>query len=225
MSFEQELARLQQLQRQVEGIQQIVNAKEHDISRREQLLRQGQRPNNSAQNLQYNMSNALSPMLTPGNIGDINAVIWPFYFTTDIPEQSLAQNETFQTGFSVTQEAAFIFMSFQKTVYLAQGDEPDESWTYLDPDAGQPSAPGLTFTLRDGSSSRQLFNTPMAMDSYGNPRFPTKFPRPVMLLPNQVMQIQFTNTHDSNKYVPFITAFGYRLRIDEAQKFLSLVYG
>lgn len=225
MTYEQQLAELQNLQRQVSSIQQIVTAKENDISMRESHLRQGQVPNNSAQNLDYNMRNALGPMLTPGNIGDINSVIWPFYFTTDIPDAPLAVGETFQTGFSVTQEAAFIFMSFTKTVYLAEGEDPNQSWTYLDPDQGQPSAPGLFFTLRDGSSSRQLFNTPMAMDNYGNPRFPTKFPRPVMLLPNQVMQIQFTNSNASNLYVPMISAFGYRIRIDEAQKILSLVYG
>jgi hypothetical protein len=225
MDFETKLAELQQVQRQVEAITSIVDSKEKNIALRESKLRQGQVPNNSAQNLEYNMRNALGPMLTPGNIGDINSIIWPFYFTTDIPETPIGPNETFQTGFSVTQEAAFIFMSFSKTVYLVEGDVPLDSWTYLNPDSQLPSAPGLTFTLRDGSSSRQLFNTPVNIDHYGNPRFPTKFPRPVMLLPNQVMQIQFNNQNASNKYVPMITAFGYRIRIDAAQKLLSLVYG
>lgn len=222
-TYDEKMQQLQDLNDQVNSIAQIVSAKEADIQNRESMLRQNQAPNNSAQNLQYNMRNALGPLLTPGNINDVNAVIWPFYFTTDIPNSSVGPNETFQTGFSVTQEAAFVFMSFTKTIYLAEGDP--ESWTYLDPDTQEPSAPGLSFTLRDGSSSRQLFNSPMAMDNYGNPRFPTKFPRPVMLLPNQVMQIQFINAHATNKYVPFITAFGYRIRIDEAQKILSLVYG
>lgn len=224
-TYEEQLSVLNQLNQQVQGIQKIVDAKERDLSIRESRLRQGQVPNNSAQNLDYNMRNALGPLLTPGNIGDINSVIWPFYFTTDVPDSPLAFGETLQTGFSVTQEAAFIFMSYTKTVYLAEGEEPNQSWTYLDPDQQEPSAPGLFFTLRDGSSSRQLFNSPMALDNYGNPRFPSKFPRPVMLLPNQVMQIQFINSHESNLYVPLITAFGYRIRIDEAQKLLSLVYG
>jgi hypothetical protein len=222
-TVDQSQAQVQTLLTQIQQIQQIVNAKENDVQRRESLLRQGQVPNNSPHNLQYNMRNALGPMLTPGNIGDINSTIWPFYFTTDVPDSSLGPNQTFQTGFSVTQEAAFIFMSFTKTVYLSEGDP--EAWTYLDPDAGQPSAPDLQFTLRDGSSSRQFFNTPMNIDAYGNPRFPSKFPRPIMLLPNQVMQIQFINNHATNNYVPFITTFGYRLRVDDAQKLLSLVYG
>mgnify|MGYP006274821273 CR=1 FL=1 len=225
MDYESKLQELNQVKRQVEAISSIVDSKEKTISQKETLLRQGVRPNTSAQNLEYNMRNALGPMLTPGNIGDINSVIWPFYFTTDVPESPIGPNETFQTGFSVTQEAAFIFMSFTKTVYLVEGDIPNDSWTYLNPDDQLPSAPGLTFTLRDGSSSRQLFNTPINIDQYGNPRFPTKFPRPIMLLPNQVMQIQFANSNPVNKYVPLITAFGYRIRIDAAQKLLSLVYG
>jgi hypothetical protein len=215
---------LEALRNQVQGIADIVNSKAQSLKMRESRIRQGQLGNDSAQQLQFNMKNNLGPMLTPGNIGDINSVIWPFYFTTDAPNTPLAANESFQTGFSVTQEAAFIMMSFTKTVYLVEGEEPAESWTYLNP-SDQPSAPGLVFTLRDGSSSRQLFNTPINIDNYGNPRFPTKMPRPVMLLPNQVMQVAFTNSHPTNVYVPFITAFGYRIRIDEAQKLLSLVYG
>lgn len=223
MDFETQLAELQKLNEQVKNIASIVDAKERIIQQREALLKQGQVPNNSAQQLEYNLRQSLSPLLTPGNIGDVNSVIWPFYFTTDRPDNPLAQNETFQTGFSVTQEAAFIFMSFTKSVYLVEGEAPNESYTYLNP-AIQPSAPGLVFTLRDGSSSRQLFNRPIQMDNYGNPRFVAKLPRPVMLLPNQVMQIAFTNQHPTNVYLPFITAFGYRIRIDDAQRLLSLVY-
>jgi hypothetical protein len=224
VDYNAQMQQLSDLQNQIQGIASIVNSKEAAISVRESQLRQSTPPNDSAQQLAYNMANAAGPLIAPGNIGDINSVIWPFYFTTDAPDTPLAINETFQTGFSVTQEAAFIMMSFTKTVYLVEADPPNESWTYLDPSA-QPSTPGLVFTFRDGSSSRQLFNTPMNMDMYGNPRFPTKFPRPVMLLPNQVMQVSFTNSHPTNTYVPFITAFGYRIRIDQATKLLSLVYG
>jgi hypothetical protein len=87
------------------------------------------------------------------------------------------------------------------------------------------SCPGLQFGIRDGSSSRQFFNTPMEINHYGNPRFPTKLPRPIMFLPRQNVQIQFTNTHPTNRYLPVITGFGYRMRIEDAQNFLSLVYG
>ncbi len=239
MTYQQALQVLQQKQQQISQISAIVNSKEKSLRIRQSMIRQNQVNlsgrgfgddgsqsvvANAPSDLLTNLKNAVGGMLTPGNIGDINSVIWPFYFPTDIPDSPIAANETFQTGFSVTQEAAFIMMSFVKTVYLVEGEDQNQTWTYLDPDAQEPSAPGLFFTLRDGSSSRQFFNTPMAMDNYGNPRFPTKFPRPLMLLPNQVMQISFVNNHPTNVYVPFITAFGYRLRVDEAQKLLSLTY-
>lgn len=224
-TYEEQLAQLNTLQRQTASIQQSINAEANALSVGLSQLRQGQMPNNSAQQLDYNLRGNLSPLLNPGNVGDINNVIWPFYFTTDVPNAMIAPGQSFQTGFSVTQEAAFVFMSFTKSVYIVEGEDPDETVTYLNQVAGVPSAPGLVFTLRDGSSSRQLYNTPVNMDHFGNPRFPTKFPRPMMLLPNQAMQIQFTNTHGSNIYLPFITAFGYRIRIDRAQDILSLVYG
>lgn len=233
---------LQQKQQQINQIAAVVDSKERAMRIRESQIRQNQlnlsgprgmhgmrgmgdpAVDNPPSNLIQNITSAVGGTLTPGNIGDINSVIWPFYFPTEIPDTPLAVNDTFQTGFSITQEAAFIFMSFVKSVYLVEGEGVHQSWTYLDPDQSNPSAPGLVFTLRDGSSSRQFFNTPMAMDNYGNPRFPTMMPRPVMLLPNQVMQVAFVNTHPTNVYVPIITAFGYRLRIDQAQKLLSLVY-
>lgn len=236
MTYQQKQLELQKLQQQVNGIAALVNSKEKSIQIRESQLKQNQAQlngmrgmrgmgaNNPAANLQANVATSAGQMLTPGNIGDINSVIWPFYFPTDLLDSALGPNETFQTGFSVTQEAAFVMMSFTTTIYLVEGEDPNESWTYLDPDQGE-TAPGLTFTLRDGSSSRQFYNQPIPISGYGNPRFPTKFPRPMMLLPNQVMQVQFTNSHPTNSYFPLLTAFGYRIRIDDAQKLLSLVYG
>lgn len=225
MNYQEAADHLQKLQNQIQSFSSYLDAKEKNLDVKESQLRSGTVANNGPQSLQFNMNNSLGPMLTPGNIGDINSVIWPYWFSTDIPQSPLAFGQTLQTGFSVNYEAAFIFMSFTKVVYLVEGEVPDDSWTYLDPDVAQPSAPGLTFTLRDGSSSRQFYNTPTLMDHCGNPRFPTKFPRPMMMLPNQVMQISFTNSHPTNVYVPFITAFGYRMRVDQAQKLLSLVYG
>jgi hypothetical protein len=235
MDFQTKASILAKLQGQVQNLTQLVNSKANALKVRESQIKQGQLPNTSTQNLYQNLRQNLSGMgdvptaqnasppsgLAPGNVGDINMVIWPYFFTTDIPNLPLSANQTFQTGFSNTYEAAFIFMSFTKTVYLNDAG----SWGWLNPDTQFPNAPGLVFTLRDSSSSRQFYDKPIDIDQYGHPRHPTKFPRPIMLLPNQVMQIQFTNTHPFNQYIPFITVFGYRLRIEDAQKFLSLIYG
>lgn len=223
-TYEQQLQILNNLRNQVSSIKNIVDKKADTLVQREALIRQGQVPMNNARDLGRNLQRNLGPMLAPGNVGDINKIIWPFYFSTEIPENSLGQNETFQTGFSVTQEASFILMSLTKTVYIETA--PNE-FIYADPNETSTavnSCPGLQFTLRDGSSSRQFFNFPMEIGHYGNPRFPTKLPRPIMFLPNQNVQIAFTNTHPTNKYLPIITGFGYRMRVEDAQKFLSLVY-
>lgn len=220
---------IQKLRRQVTQMGQANDAREKNLDEKEAMLRQGQLPVRNPQDLERNMSRNLGPMLAPGNLGDINKVCWPYYFSTEIPQTTVGPNETFQTGFSITQEAAFIMMSFTKTVYLASGvTAPDyQPWTYLDPNqAGVANrAPGLTFTLRDGSSSRQLYDRPIEIQHYGNPRFPTKLPRPIMFLPNQSVQVAFVNSHAVNRYVPSITVFGYRVRIEDAQNLLSLVYG
>lgn len=225
MNYEQQLQMLQKLRSQVNDIRQIVDSKTKSLTAKEAQIRQGQVPNTDARALEKNLQRNLGPMLSPGNVGDINKIIWPFYFSTEIPDSSLGQNETFQTGFSVTQEAAFILMGISKTVYAEAN--PGE-YVYLDPNDSSNaanSAPGLQFTIRDGSSSRQFFNTPMEISHYGNPRFPTKLPRPIMFLPNQNVQIAFINTHATNLYLPRITVFGYRMRVEDAQNFLSLVYG
>lgn len=224
--YDQQMKDLQTLRGQVKGIADIVNAKAANLQVRESLLSQNQIPSTNPRDIEKNLSRSLGPIMAPGNVGDINKIIWPYFFSTDVPTVSLAPGDFLQTGFQVTQEAAFILMSITKTVYL---ENPIAGlWEYLDPniEANQVNqAPGLTFTLRDGSSSRQFFNTPMQMSAYGNPRFPTKLPRPVMLLPNQIMQVQLNNAHVANSYVPMMTFFGYRMRVEDAQQFLGLVYG
>lgn len=223
MSMQQKMSELQKLRAQVASIANTIQAKERNLNIKEQQIRQGQLPVENAKDLEVNMARNLGPTLSPGNLGDINKIIWPYYFTTEIPDGPIAPNETFQTGFSITQEAAFIMMSFTKVVY----DGASTPWSYLDPNTPGLSnrAPGLSFTIRDGSSSRQFFNSAIEMGHYGNPRFPTKLPRPIMFLPNQIVQIAFTNSHPTREYVPFITAFGYRMRIEDSQRLLSLVYG
>ena len=225
-NYQDQMANLQQLQQQVVSLSSLVSSKANSIQQRETLLKQGQLPAMGVQALEKNLRRNLGPMLAPGNVGDINSVIWPYFFTTGNPIDiggpgPIGPTQTFQTGFSVTQEAAFVMMSFTKTVYISNGG----SLGYLTPSDEAPSAPGLTFTITDGSSSRQFFNSPMKMDMYGNPRFPTKWPRPIMFLPNQNVQVSFANAHPVNSYVPLITAFGYRIRMEAAQSLLGLVYG
>lgn len=224
MSYEQKCLELRAKRERYDKIKDIVISKEKNLKMLESQLRQGQLMTEDARDLERNLFKNLGP-LAPGNVGEINRVIWPFWFTTDLPNnEGIALDESFQTQFSVTLEASFIIMAIAKTVYQTNV----EPWNYLDPneDGLLGRAPGLSFTLRDSSSQRQFFgNEPVAMGHIGNPRFPTVLPRPMLLLPNQMMEIQFMNDHASNVYFPTLSFFGYRLRLENAQQILSTVSG
>ena len=165
----------------------------------------------------------LPGMLRPGNVGDINRVIWPFWFTfTPAPE--LAPGESSSASFAVTQEASFVAMAITKTVHnLTVGP----TYTYVDPgdETGAGETPGLSFFLRDAQSSRVFMQSTIELDHIGAPRFPTILAQPMLFLPNSVVEAGYTNSNASNTYVPFVTLFGYRLRIEESEKIRSLVTG
>jgi hypothetical protein len=65
----------------------------------------------------------------------------------------------------------------------------------------------------------------MPLDAYGLPEFPTVLNTPLMFLPNSTVEAQYSNTNNTNTYVPWITFFGYRVRIEDAHEILSLVTG
>jgi hypothetical protein len=215
---------LNKLNDQVQSLKTFLDTKEDVLNKRESQLRQGQIPNTGPQDLQANMMRALGKEFSPGNVGDINKIIWPFYFTTDTPPAAgIAVDQSFVTGITITQEAAFVAMSFVADVYdVAAGP----AWSYITPTtSGVSDYPGLSFAIRDTQSGRDFFNVPMALDSYGNPRFVAKYPRPIMFLPNSNVQVQFFNSHPTKVYAPKLTFFGYRVRIEDAQNLLGLVYG
>lgn len=224
MNYEQKCRELEEKRQRWENIKRIVESKERNLKQLESQLQQDQLMTDDARDLERNLFESLGP-LAPGNVGEINRVIWPFWFTTDsLDSTGIGPNETLQSQFAVTLEAAFIVMAIAKTVYQTNA----VPWNYLDPnnDGLVGRAPGLSFTLRDSSSQRQFFGKePIAMGHIGNPRFPTMLPRPMMLLPNQMMEVQFQNSHPVNEYLPALTFFGYRIRLENAQQILSTISG
>jgi len=190
--------------------------------KRRSLQRQGLPSVQGASSLKQNLDQALPASLRPGNVGSINRVIWPFWFTFSAPE--LAPNSASQGFTTITQEAAFVWMSYTKSIYKKTAGPV---YTYVDPDnytaAGQTD--GLKFTLRDAQSTRTFHNSPIEIDQIGNPQFPSVLPTPILFLPNSTIEITYQNDNASDTYVPFITMFGYRVRIEDAQKILSTVVG
>ncbi len=229
------IRQIQRLQNQVAQRSAFLDAREQRIGQREQMLgggrsspggngqmgrniggrgQMGMDPSQASQN--PNLCN-----LVPGNVGSLNNVIWPFFFSTDFI--TLVPNTAIKSGFTITQEASFVWMSYTKQVYQFDGVN---AYTYIDPD--QPGAtgiaPNLSFTIRDSQSGRDFENFPIDLDIVGHPRFPTIYPRPAMFLPNSNVEISFQNSDPAITYVAFLTAFGYRVRIEDAQNILSLVY-
>jgi hypothetical protein len=181
--------------------------------------------NASPYDLERRMLNAKLGNLMPGNVGDINKVVWPFWFTFNAPELSPSTSST--ASFTVSQEAAFIWMSFSKVVFKRTGVSPNFVYTAIDPDAEDSTgdANGLNIVFRDSQSSRTFQRNPMPLDAFGSPQFPTVLTTPLMFLPNSTVEVQYSNSNTSDVFVPWITFFGYRVRIENAQDILSLVTG
>lgn len=179
----------------------------------------------SPQKTGENLKNSHLGGLMPGNVGDINKVVWPFWYTFPAPE--LAPGVSSTGSFTVSQEAAFIWMSFTASVFLRSGAGPNYTYTAIDTDdetaAGMIN--GLSIVFRDAQSSRVFQRNPMPLEAFGSPAFPTVLRSPVMFLPNSTVECLFNNSDAANVYVPFISFFGYRVRIQDAQNILSLVTG
>lgn len=203
--------------------QKMRNAQmEADLKRRS-LGRQGLAKVDGAATLKQNLDRALPASLRPGNVGSINRVLWPFFFTFSAPE--LAPNSASQGFTTITQEAAFVWMSYSRAVY--KKTVGPVQYTYVDPNdyAGAGQVDGLKFTFKDAQSTRVFHNQPLEIDAVGVPEFPSVLPTPILFLPNSTIEVTYQNDNLTDTYVPFITLFGYRVRIEDAQNILSTVVG
>lgn len=179
----------------------------------------------SPERTQANLRNSKLGGLMPGNVGDINKVVWPFFYTFTAPE--LAPGVSSTGSFTVSQEAAFIWMNFTCAVFLRSGAGPNYTYTAIDTsdESANGNIDGLNIVFRDAQSSRVFQRDPMPIEAFGNPQYPTVLRSPVMFLPNSTVECLYTNNNSTNVYVPFITFFGYRVRIQGAENILSLVTG
>lgn len=179
-------------------------------------------PQESAQTLGYNLAQGLDSSLMPGNVGDINRIIWPFWFTTS--QVTLEPNQAGQGNITITQEASFIWTGYSKVVLLEETGGPGQ-YQYIDPFQPDDSAKAndLNFLIRDSQSSRQFMNKPMSINMISDGRILTNLPTPQLILPNSNIEVTYQNNSASATYRPFITFFGYRLRIDHSKDILSTI--
>lgn len=222
------LQQLANVQAQVAALSAANQAKKTTLDMQEASLRQGTVPVRGPQDMLRNLKNILPDYLVPGNLGDVNKVVWPFWFTNITPLMPAATGGTQSqatASVTITQEAAFIITSFTKAVFSY--DAITGFQTYVDPSqpAGTGWTPGLTMTLVDAQSSRIFMSKPVQLDTIGYSLYPTELPTPLMFLPNSIIQTQLFNSNATINYVPWITYFGVRCRIEDAQRIMSLITG
>lgn len=223
------LQQLSNLQVQIASMSAANTTKKAQLDQAEASLRQGTVPVRGPQDVKANLRNGLPEWMVPGNLGEINSIIWPFWFTNITPALPAATGGTQSqatASVTITQEAAFIITSFTKAIFTY--DPITGFATYLDPSnipGGAGLSPGLTMTLVDAQSSRVFMSKPIQLDTVGYSVFPNALPTPLMFLPNSIIQTQLFNSSASNNYVPWITYFGVRCRIEDAQRIMSLITG
>jgi hypothetical protein len=176
-----------------------------------------------AQGLSSKFDSGILTGFKPGNIGEINNVIWPFAF--QFSADDLAPNGSGSFSFSVTQEAGFLMRQISHATFRKNGND----YEYIDPfyfDESANSPNGLVFTIEDAQSSR-VYNGRVSEDiaMLGNANYPKIYPSTVFLLPNQTMLINMSNTNQVETYRSFVTVWGYRVRVADSQNILSTVTG
>lgn len=209
-----EMVRLQESQKQ--QLKEIKN----NTTRAKQLLSQlGTVPvASSVGGLQKNLKNILPEHLIPGNVGHINTVSWPFWYSFNFDlgdDPSINSRYSEKATFQVSQEAAFLFMGISRT-FNSSGIE---------------SLP-LAIEIRDNQSSRFFNNAPIPSQMIGKFGAPTILPTPMLIMPNGVFEMTLsalnptgtTSAANGNGKVQF-TLHGFRMRVEDAGKVLSTIFG
>jgi hypothetical protein len=172
-------------------------------------------------NIRNAVTDIESKVLFAGNVNDINSIIWPFFFPSEMTEIAPDKNEVI--NIKVTQEAPFTLTEIIKVVFF----DNEGTWKYLDPKSYDDNiqnglAQGLKFTIVDAQSGRSWFDKPVSLDHIGDGKDPYELPSPVMVLPNSTLEIQLFN-QSVNTYKVGIILKGYRIRVQDAANMLSLV--
>lgn len=159
----------------------------------------------------------------PKNLESMYNVSWGYFETFTFDQAGIAANESVIETISVSQEAAFVMTHAVKSVFEITGGEAE----YIDPYAAAPAdrfVPDVSVQFRDAQSQRVLDQNAYEIDHIGDSRFAMKFQKPMMWLPNSVIECRFVND-SANTYVPFITLYGYKIRLEDADRIVSLVTG
>lgn len=212
----------QEIQDRLNQHNQLRDAISNTRKRRAALGSQYQVPSGSG--LRKHLGDFLPPSLMPGNVGGLNAVSWDFYYSTNFdlstfPGWPLVTNAFRQTAsFQVSQEAAHMFMAISRHNNDYDGGGDLGPWQ---------------IELRDRQSSRFFNNAPIPIQMIGQHGWPTILPVPMLIMPNAFMDITMTNflangvtqnVGPTSTGLSQFTLYGYRIRVEDADKVLSSIF-
>lgn len=189
------------------------------IRRNERLLRKeyNQMEKN---NLQDTLKKVIPPYMMPGNVGSYNKVTWPFWYNVNFDfgtDPTWTSSTKSTQSFQVSQEAAFLLMAISRKGYAYS--------------TASELAP-LQFEIRDRQSSRQLNDRAIPLQMIGKKSHPTVLPTAMLIMPNAFIDVNMSSwipngvsqaSVGSGKLQ--LSFFGYRVRVEDADKVLSSVFG
>lgn len=213
----------QEIQTTLNQIKQIKNATKNLAARKQALSSQPVANNGGA--LAQHLKQFLPPHAMPKNVGHLNHVAWPFWYSVDFDLTTTSDwpNLTSATrlvsSFQVSQEAGFLVTGLSRHAddYSDAGD--------LGP---------LQIELRDRQSSRFFNNAPIPIQMISLEGYVTAMPTPFLIMPNAFMDVIMTTfltpgvsqaSDPGSVGTHQFTFHGYRLRIEDAQKVLSSIFG
>ena len=217
---ELEIQQVEQLKNQIKQLKNSIS----DISSRRKAL--GSQPLiRHGKGLGHAFGQFMPKGYAPTNVGHLNHVSWYFQYTMnfDLSETNDWPNLTSNTkqvrSFQVSQEAAFLMMGVMR-----HAEDYD--------DAGDLGP--ITIEFRDKQSSRFFNDNPIPIQMIASKGYVSYMPVPMLVLPNAQMEVTMgTHLADGvSQNVPGtatgkhnITCWGYRIRVKDADKVLSSIFG
>lgn len=221
------LKQLEDEKARAHGLNQQKRRINQELKARSGALKSHPVVNSDQMSLKDNLEKILPPHLVPSNVGHLNSVAWPFYYTVEFNwgEQFgaggvnpvLTPNTQIISSFKVTEEAAFLW----------------DSWSRHADDYTTAGALGpYQLQVEDRQSSRKFQNeTPIPLQAIGQKSWPTVLPIPMLIMPNAFIDVTMStflqsgvsqNTQGNGFHA--ITFYGYRFRIEDADLVLSSIF-
>lgn len=209
LDIEQEIMQLEDRMREARRRERNIRTREGALTRMPQL--------NEGADLRDSFLNFVPGHMVPGNVGNLNTVVWPFWYETDFnfgTDPTILPGLSQTQSFQVSQEAAFILMAIGRSAdaYSESGD--------LGP---------WQINIRDRQSSRQINDAPIPLQMIGTKSNPAIFPTPYLLYPNAFIDVTM-NTWQTvpqttiGSGIHRLTYFGYRVRLGDSGNLLSTVF-